>query len=69
MTKTDREVLSRRLSELKKVGLIRRVKKVIQTPGHVPYTFNEPRSTYIINPEVLRPLDHDEAEYLWEQCR
>jgi hypothetical protein len=71
MAKTEKETLSRNLTELKNVGLIRSVtKKIIQNkddPNKVHY-FEHYRRTYIINPELIRCRDHDEAEYLWNQC-
>lgn len=68
MTKTERESLSRKLRELKDAGLIRSVKKSIQGEGDITYTFKDPRTTYIINPELLRCAKHDEAELIWDQC-
>lgn len=68
MNKTERESLSRRLKELKDVGLIRRVKKELKSGGGKVYTFKDPRNTFIINPEMIRCQDHDEAEHLWNQC-
>jgi len=69
MSKTEKEVLSRRLSELKKVDLIRTLKKDIPMEGseHV-YHFHDPRKVFIINPTMIRCLDHKEAMYLWEYC-
>ena len=68
MTKTDKESLSRRLKELKDVGLICRVKKTLESKDGKSYNFKEPRNTFIINPEMIRCMDHDAAEYLWKQC-
>ena len=69
MNKTDKESLSRRLKELKSVDLIRNVKKMIQDQStHRAFAFKEPRSTFIINPEMIRCTQNDEAEYLWNQC-
>ena len=69
MNKTEKESLSRRLKELKDVGLIRRVKKHIPYIDNHSFTFNDPRNTYIINPDILRCTNHDEAEFLWEHCK
>lgn len=68
LNKTEKESLSRRLKELKDVGLIRRVKKQISGRDGKNYTFKDPRNTFIINPEMIRCNNHDEAEYLWGQC-
>jgi DNA-binding HxlR family transcriptional regulator len=71
MDKTDKETLSRNLSELKTVGLIRRVScKFIphKNDDKMKYHFIDFRRTYVINPEMIRCRDHDEAEYLWDYC-
>jgi hypothetical protein len=68
LNKTDKESLSRRLKELRDVDLIRRVRKHIQFPDHRAFTFAEYRTTFIINPEMLRCRHHDEAAYLWNVC-
>lgn len=69
LSKTDKEVLSRRLSELKKAGLIRSMKKQIpKENGYEAYLFKDPRRVFIINPIMIRCSNHDEAMYLWEQC-
>ena len=69
MSKTEKESLSRRLKELKDVGLICRVKKTLQSKDGKSYIFKEPRNTFIINPDMIRCTDHDGAEYLWKQCK
>ena len=69
MTPTERQTVSRRIKELKDVGLIRRVNKEMRILGSDGLlTFKDPRTTYIINPEMLIPNDYNEAEYLWNQC-
>jgi predicted transcriptional regulator len=68
MNKTEKESLSRRLKELKDVGLIRRVKKELKSSGGKIYTFKDPRNTFIINPDMIRCNNHNESEYLWGQC-
>lgn len=69
ISKTDKEVLSRRLRELKDIGLIRAMKKEIAVPGKEQiYRFQDPRKSFIINPQFIRCTDHDEAMYIWEQC-
>jgi predicted transcriptional regulator len=68
MNKTEKESLSRRLKELKDVGLIRRVKKELHSPTGKVYVFKDPRNTFIINPDMIRCNNHSEAEHLWEQC-
>jgi hypothetical protein len=70
MDKTDKETLSRNLTELKSVGLIRGVPKYIpdKDDSNKVHYFEHHRKTYIINPEFIRCRDHDEAEYLWNCC-
>ena len=72
MDKTDKETLSRNLAELRSVGLIRRlIKKNIPHKDNdkLVYNFEDFRKTYVINPEMIRCRDHDEAEYLWDCCK
>lgn len=69
MSKTDKEVLSRRIRELKNVDLIRSMKKEIVVPGSERiYRFQDPRKSFMINPYLIRCTEHDEAVYLWQQC-
>ena len=71
MSTYDKESLSRKLKELRDVGLIRNVKKQLQadfTDVNRVYVFQDPRRTFIINPDMIRCTNHDEAEYLWGQC-
>lgn len=73
MSKTNREVLSRKLKELKDIGLIRNMKKEIKCPddgygGYRSYSFKDPRTVFIINPVMIRCKNHNEAMYLWNQC-
>ena len=69
MSKTDKEVLSRRIKELKDVGLIRSMKKEIPaTQSNQVYRFLDPRKVFIINPNMIRCTNHEEATYLWDQC-
>jgi hypothetical protein len=71
MDKTDKETLSRNLTELRSVGLIRKIKSQFiphkDDPG-LMHQFSDFRKTYIINPEMIRCRDHDEAEHLWNYC-
>jgi len=70
MNKTDREVLSRKLSELKKIGLIARMKKEVRVssiPGGY-YTYNDPRKVFIINPYYIKCKNYNEADEIWNQC-
>lgn len=70
LSKTDRESVSRRLRELKDVGLIRGMKKHIDDMSDPTrkYEFKDWRKTFIINPQMIRCNNHDEAVYLWDQC-
>jgi hypothetical protein len=71
MDKTDKETLSRNIAELKSIGLIRSIKcqfiPVKDSPNKM-HQFTDYRRTYVINPELIRCRDHDEAEYLWDIC-
>lgn len=67
MTRTQKETLSRKLKELRAVGLIRMVKGEIQDRDTLK-VFTLPKGTFIINPDMIRCTDHDGAEYLWNQC-
>jgi hypothetical protein len=67
MTRTQKETLSRKFKELKKVGLIKSVKGEFQDPGGIKI-YTVPKGTFLINPEMIRCSNHDEAEYLWENC-
>jgi hypothetical protein len=67
LSKTDKEVYSRRITELVKVGLIKKVKKGIQFSDDSEL-YVEPRRTYIINPWVVSCLNTTESIYLWRQC-
>jgi hypothetical protein len=71
MDKTDKETLSRNLTELRSVGVIRSIK--CQFIPHkddktLMHHFHDYRRTYIINPEYIRCRDHDEAEHIWDYC-
>lgn len=71
MDKTCKETLSRNISELKSVGLIRGLPSRFiahNKTDKLKYEFIDFRKTYVINPELIRCRDHDEAEYLWNQC-
>ena len=69
MSKTDKEVLSRRLRELKDVDVIRSLKKEIPIPGSDQlYRFQDPRKSFIINPNLIRCSKHAEALHLWQAC-
>jgi len=67
MTRTQRETLSRKFRELKGVGLIRSIRGAVKSK-ELARQFRMPRGTYIINPEMIRCTNHDEAAYLWGQC-
>lgn len=68
MTKTDREVLSRRTRELKNAGIIRAARKPVSSlDGSVNYSF--PRGTFIINPHLLLCQNMAEAVHIWDHCK
>lgn len=72
MDKTDKETLSRNFTELRSVGLIRKIKCQFiphKDKSNLMHQFSNFRKTYIINPEMIRCRDHDEAEYLWDYCK
>jgi hypothetical protein len=69
LNKTERESLTRRVRELKDAGLIRSVKKTLNSlDKDKQYTFKDPRRVWIINPNMLMCTDHEEADHLWDQC-
>lgn len=67
LSKTQKETLSRKLKELKDVDIIRQTKREMIDPDGVR-VIRFPKGTFIINPELIRCLDHNEAESLWKQC-
>lgn len=68
MTRTQKETLSRRLKELKDIDVIRKVSgPLIDTDGE--RIFRVQAGTHIINPELIRCLEHNTAEHYWEQCK
>lgn len=67
MTRTQKETLSRKFKELRSVDLIRPVKGPVKEKG-TARIFTLPKGTFIINPDMIRCSDHDDAEYLWNQC-
>jgi hypothetical protein len=67
MTKTQKETHSRKLAELRSVGLIRMIKGPVIDLGQ-DRTYTMKKGTFIINPEMIRCTNHDEAVSLWGQC-
>ena len=69
MSTNDRVNLSRWLRELKDVGLVRSLKKRIPAlKKNQPFFFEDWRTTYILNPNIIRCDDEDLGEYLWDRC-
>lgn len=68
MSVYEKESLSRRLKELKDVRLICRVKKNVTMDENKSFTFKDPRNTYVINPDLIKCKNHEEAAQLWGQC-
>ena len=71
LDKTGKETLSRNISELKSVGLIRGLPSRFiphNTTDKLKFEFIDFRKTYVINPELIRCRDHDEAEHIWNYC-
>jgi len=70
LSKTDKESLSRRVKELKDAGLIRSLKKEIKMEDpNIVWTFKDPRKVFIINPELIRCVEHEQAAHIWEECK
>jgi hypothetical protein len=67
MTQTQKETQSRKLKELREVGLIRKVTGQLTTPDQTR-RFKVDTGTFIINPEMIRCMHQDEAEHYWSQC-
>lgn len=69
MDKTQRETLSRKLAELRKVGLIRKLRKEVATSEDFKlYVFKDPRKVFIINPDMIKCTNHQAAVEIWHQC-
>lgn len=68
LPKSQRETISRYVKELKDEGLVRRARKVMvaRDPGR-PYV-NRP-GTFMINPELLKCWEYEDAALLWEVCK
>jgi hypothetical protein len=67
-SKSDREKFSRQLKELRKNNIVRVAKKRMygQDPQR-PYVSE--RQTYMINPDLLKCWEYEDAYHLWSQCK
>lgn len=67
-SKTHRETFSRRLRELRRKGIVRVARaKMVGQDLMRPYICK--RQTYMINPDLLKCWDYDDANLLWNQCK
>ena len=67
-SKTQKETFSRRLRELRKYNIVRiaRARMKVQNPVRL---YICERQTYMINPDLLRCWEHEDADQLWIQCK
>ena len=67
-SKTHKETFSRHLMELRKQNIVRRAGRVmIATNPRRPYQNH--KQTYMINPDLLKCWDFEDAMILWNQCK
>ena len=66
--KTHRETFSRNLKELRKVNLVKvAMKTMTGMDARRPYV--SPKQTYMLNPDLLKCWNYDDAQLLWGQCK
>ena len=67
-SKTQRETFSRRLRELRKHNIVRIARaRMVGHDSQRPYVCK--RQTYMINPDLLKCWDFDDADQLWSHCK
>jgi hypothetical protein len=67
-SKSDREKFSRQLKELRTNNIVRVAKRTMYGKDlQRPYDCK--RQTYMINPDLLKCWDFDDADELWSQCK
>ena len=67
-SKTQKETFSRRLRELRKYKIVRIARARMDGLGpNQQYVCK--RQTYMINPDLLKCWDFDDADLLWSQCK
>jgi hypothetical protein len=67
-SKTAKETFSRQLKELRVQGLVRKTyKTMVAADPQRPYLFQQ--QTYMINPELLKCWEYEDAAILWEECQ
>lgn len=67
-SKTQRETFSRRIRELRKHSIVRIARA--RMDGQDPMQqYVCKRQTYMINPDLLKCWDFDDADELWSQCK
>ena len=67
-SKTQKETFSRRLRELRKYKIVRIARaRMDGLDPKRPYVYG--RQTYMINPDLLKCWDYEEADFLWRQCK
>ena len=67
-SKTQKETFSRRLRELRKYNIVRIARARMDGLGpNQQYVCK--RQTYMINPDLLKCWDFEDADVLWRQCK
>jgi hypothetical protein len=67
-SKTQKETFSRRLRELRKYKIVRIARARMDGLGpNQQYVCK--RQTYMINPDLLKCWEYDDADLLWSQCK
>ena len=67
-SKTQKETFSRRLRELRNYDIVRIARaRMVGHDSQRPYVCK--RQTYMINPDLLKCWDYEDADLLWIQCR
>ena len=67
-SKTQKETFSRRLRELRKYNIVKIARARMYGLGpNQQYVCK--RQTYMINPDLLKCWDFDDADLLWSQCK
>jgi hypothetical protein len=67
-TNTQRQQFSRYLKELRQTGIVRVAlrRMAMKDPQKL---FIAEKQTYMLNPDLLKCWEHDEAIVLWDQCK
>jgi len=71
MSKTDKEVMSRCICELRDVGLVRPViRRMMRKPMDITMIaqYKKFKRLYVINPDYIRCTYPKESKYIWDRC-